>query len=73
MSAIVSNPAILGGTPCFRGTRVPLQNLMDYLEGGDSLEVFLEQFPSVSRQQATAVLQEMSNALVSKVEVEHAV
>lgn len=72
MSTIVSNPEILGGTPCFKGTRVPLQNLIDDLEGGDSLEVFLEQFPSVSREQATAVFREMTAALVHKVEVEHA-
>jgi uncharacterized protein (DUF433 family) len=46
--------------------------LMDYLEGRDSLDVFLEQFPSVTREQATAVLREMAEALVSRVEVEHA-
>lgn len=46
----------LGGTPVFRGTRVPVKNLFDYLEGGDNLEVFLEDFPTVSREQAVGVL-----------------
>ena len=68
MPVIVSDPEILGGTPCFKGTRVPLQNLIDYIEGGDSLDVFLDQFPSVSREQATEALEEMKNALVQKVE-----
>lgn len=52
-----SNPEILGGTPVFVGTRVPLKNLMDYLEGGDSLDEFLADFPSVSRDQAIAALE----------------
>jgi uncharacterized protein (DUF433 family) len=47
-----SDPEILGGTVVFKGTRVPLQNLIDYLEGGYSLEEFLDDFPSVTRQQA---------------------
>ena len=51
-----SNPKILGGTPVFVGTRVPLQNLIDCLEAGDSLDDFLASFPSVTREQATAVL-----------------
>jgi Uncharacterized conserved protein len=50
------NPEILGGTPVFVGTRVPVRSLFDYLEGGDSLEEFLHQFPSVKREQAIAVL-----------------
>ena len=53
-----SDPEILGGTVVFKGTRVPLQNLMDYLEGGYSLEEFLEDFPSVTRQQAIEGLEE---------------
>jgi uncharacterized protein (DUF433 family) len=57
MNAIQSNPKVMGGTPVFAGTRVPIQNLIDYLEGGDSIEVFLEQFPSVKRQQVIAVLE----------------
>jgi uncharacterized protein (DUF433 family) len=47
-----SDPDILGGTPVFEGTRVPVKNLLDYLESGDSLEVFLDHFPSVDREQA---------------------
>ena len=53
---IHSDPEILGGTPVFVGTRVPVRSLFDYLEGGDTLDEFLRQFPSVSREQATAVL-----------------
>jgi uncharacterized protein (DUF433 family) len=49
---------ILGGTPVFRGTRVPLQALFDYVEAGDPLERFLDHFPSVSREQAVAALEE---------------
>jgi uncharacterized protein (DUF433 family) len=55
-SVIHSDPEILGGTPVFVGTRVPLQNLIDYLAAGDTLDAFLEQFPSVSREQAVAAL-----------------
>lgn len=52
-----SDPEILGGTPVFIGTRVPLKNLYDYLEAGDSLDEFLDDFPSVTREQAVAVLE----------------
>lgn len=52
-----SDPEILGGTPVFVGTRVPVKILFDYLEAGDSLEVFLEEFPSVTREQAVAALE----------------
>jgi len=55
---IVQDPEILGGEPVFRGTRVPFQNLLDYLEGGETLDEFLEQFPGVSREQAIAALEE---------------
>ena len=51
-----SDPDILGGTPVFVGTRVPVQSLFDYLEGGDTLDEFLRQFPSVRRDQAIAAL-----------------
>jgi len=51
------DPEILGGTPVFGGTRVPVKILFDYLEAGDSLEVFLEEFPSVTREQAVAALE----------------
>jgi uncharacterized protein (DUF433 family) len=51
-----SDPEIMSGTPVFVGTRVPLQTLFDYLEGGETLDEFLKQFPSVSRDQAIAAL-----------------
>ncbi len=57
---IHSDPDILGGTPVFVGTRVPMKTLLDYLEAGDSLDVFLDHFPSVSRQQAIAVISSSS-------------
>ena len=52
-----SDPQVMGGTPVFVGTRVPLQNLIDYLEGGESVEDFLEAFPTVKRKQAIAVIE----------------
>jgi len=52
-----SDPEIMGGTPVFVGTRVPVQSLFDYLEAGDSLEEFLEAFPTVSREQAVEALE----------------
>ena len=52
-----SDPEIMGGTPVFVGTRVPLRNLIDYLERGHSLDEFLDSFPSVSREQAIAALE----------------
>ena len=52
-----SDPETMGGTPVFAGTRVPLQNLIDALEGGESIEDFLEGFPSVKRAQAIAVIE----------------
>ncbi|MFL5382216.1 MAG: DUF433 domain-containing protein [Longimicrobiaceae bacterium] len=55
-----SDPEILGGTPVFVGTRVPLQNLIDCLSAGDSLQDFLRSFPTVSREQAVAALKEFS-------------
>jgi uncharacterized protein (DUF433 family) len=57
------DPDILGGTPVFVGTRVPVKILFDYLEAGDSLEVFLDEFPSVSREQAIAALELAREAL----------
>jgi len=60
-----SNPNILGGTPVFVGTRVPLQSLFDYLEGGETLDEFLRQFPSVRREQAVAALELARDALVT--------
>lgn len=60
-----SDPEILGGTPVFVGTRVPVQNLIDYLEAGDTIDKFLESFPSVSREQAVAALELARKALIS--------
>jgi uncharacterized protein (DUF433 family) len=54
---IHSDPEIMGGTPVFVGTRVPLQNLIDYLEGGESVDDFLEAFPTVKKEQAFAVIE----------------
>ncbi len=54
---IHSDPEIMGGTPVFSGTRVPLQNLIDALEGGESIDEFLEGFPSVRRAQVIAVIE----------------
>lgn len=61
---IVVDLEIQSGAPVFAGTRVPIQNLFDYLEEGDSLDVFLKQFPSVTRQQAIAVLELARASLV---------
>jgi uncharacterized protein (DUF433 family) len=63
---IVKNPGILGGEPVFRGTRVPFKILTDYLEGGDSLDEFLEQYPSVSREAAVAAIEEARLSLVAQ-------
>jgi uncharacterized protein (DUF433 family) len=62
---ISSDPEVQGGAVVFAGTRVPLKNLIDYLEAGDSLEVFLDDFPSVSREQAVAALELAKDALVT--------
>ena len=61
---ILSNPDILGGTPVFRGTRVPIKNLIDYFEGGDSLDTFIEHFPSVSKEDAVSVLELAKKMLI---------
>lgn len=58
MAVIVRDPNILGGTPVFRGTRVPIKAMFDYLEGGETLEDFLQGFPTVSRETAVAALGE---------------
>jgi uncharacterized protein (DUF433 family) len=65
-SVIHSDPEILGGTPVFVGTRVPLKNLIDYLEGGHPLDEFLDDFPSVSRGQVIAALEEAKEALIRR-------
>ncbi len=63
---ITTSPDRLSGTPVFAGTRVPIQTLIDYLEGGDSLDEFLVDFPSVSREHAIAVLELAKSALFAK-------
>ena len=67
-SVIVKNPKMLGGTPVFRGTRVPFQALLDYLEGGETLDEFLEDFPSVTRESAISALERAKIALVGQIE-----
>ena len=66
MGVIVKNPDILGGTPVFRGTRVPIQALFDYLEGGETLKDFLEGFPTVSREAAIGALEEAKELLLTR-------
>ncbi len=63
---ITTSPKRLSGTPVFAGTRVPVQTLVDYLEEGDSLDDFLADFPSVSREHAIAVLELAKSALLAK-------
>lgn len=63
---ITTSPDRLSGTPVFAGTRVPVQTLVDYLEAGDSLDAFLTDFPSVSREHAIAVLELAKSALLAK-------
>ena len=63
-SVVRCDPEVLGGTPVFAGTRVPIKNLVDYLAAGDSLERFLDHFPSVTREQAVAAL-ELANDLLT--------
>ncbi len=59
MNIIIKDPDILGGEPVFRGTRVPFETLLDYLEHGKTLNHFLDEFPTVTREQAVAALEEM--------------
>ena len=62
-----SDPEIVSGAPVFVGTRVPVQALLDYLEGGDTIEEFLDDFPSVSREQAVAFLEAAGRALLATI------
>jgi uncharacterized protein (DUF433 family) len=57
---------IMSGTPCFAGTRVPIQNLIDYLQGGDSIDVFLEDFPTVTRNQVISFLEEVKDNVFAR-------
>jgi len=65
-SVIHSDPEILGGTPVFVGTRVPVQALLDHVEAGDSLDQFLDSFPTVTREQAVAALKEAGELLLNR-------
>jgi len=64
-SVVKIDPEIMSGAPCFAGTRVPIQNLIDYLEGGESIEDFLEGFPTVSREQVIAFLEEAKDRMLA--------
>jgi uncharacterized protein (DUF433 family) len=64
---ITRDPEILGGTPVFRGTRVPFHNLLDYLEAGQTIDEFLDDFPSVTRQNAIKALEHAKSLLLSQV------
>jgi len=64
-SVVSIDPEIMSGTPCFAGTRVPARALLDYLEGGETLDEFLEQFPTVSRKQAIAFLEQAGEHLLA--------
>lgn len=63
------DPEKMSGTPVFRGTRVPIKNLFDYLEGGDSLDVFLDDFPTVNRDQVIGVLELYTVKLLEEYEI----
>ena len=64
-SVISCNPDVMGGTPVFSGTRVPVQTLLDYLEAGESIDDFLEGFPAVTREQVIAFLEQAKDRLVA--------
>ena len=67
-STVIScSPDVMGGTPVFSGTRVPVQTLLDYLEGGESIDDFLAGFPAVSRDQVVAFLEQAKDRLVAAV------
>ena len=66
-SVIVRDAEILGGTPCFKGTRVPFKNLLDYIETGETLNEFLEDFPSVTRAMAIEALETAKDSLLAAI------
>lgn len=66
-SVVSCNPEVMGGTAVFAGTRVPVQTLLDYLEAGESIDDFLEGFPSVTREQVIGFLEEAKDRLVESV------
>ncbi len=63
-SLITSSPDVMGGTPVFAGTRVPVQTLLDYLKAGESIDDFLEEFPTVSKEQVIHFLEEAEEQIV---------
>ena len=64
-TVVSSNPAVMGGTPVFAGTRVPVQTLLDYLEAGETIDDFLAGFPSVSRTQVIEFLEQAKDSLLA--------
>jgi uncharacterized protein (DUF433 family) len=66
-AVIVIEPDVMNGMPCFRGTRVPFKNLIEYLEGGHSLGEFLSQFPTVTHEMAVQALEEAKDSLLSRI------
>jgi uncharacterized protein (DUF433 family) len=64
---ITSSPDVMGGTPVFAGTRVPVQTLMDYIKGGESIDDFLDGFPTVTKEQVIAFLEEAQLQIVKMV------
>jgi uncharacterized protein (DUF433 family) len=66
-SVISVSPEVMSGTPVFTGTRVPIQTLLDYLKVGDSIDDFLDGFPTVTKEQVITFLEEVEKAMISKV------
>jgi uncharacterized protein (DUF433 family) len=66
-SVVSRDPEVMGGAPVFSGTRVPIQTFIEYLEAGDSIDQFLEGFPSVTREQLIAFLEEAKDKLIESV------
>ncbi len=66
-SVVITDPKTLSGEPCFAGTRVPVRALLDYIEGGETLDAFLEQYPTVSREQAVAFFEQGTEHLLAAV------
>lgn len=64
---ITSSPDVMGGTPVFAGTRVPVQTLIDYIKGGDSIDDFLDGFPTVTKEQVIAFLEEAQQQMIKMV------
>jgi uncharacterized protein (DUF433 family) len=69
LEVVHTDPNILGGTPVFVGTRVPAKSLFDYLEGGDTLDEFLHQFPSVTREQAIAAIELARDTVLARARI----